>query len=419
MGARLLYINEHSEIDYVSLPATTPVFGRPGAPFKLAVGERPPKGRCRISRKEDGWYIENKGEPDLTLVNGEPVKLQRLKDWDEIRCGVLTMRFEEAHWPAPPPKVQRELEELRARGAASDNARQTEERQLDEARADVVRLDAECARLRSEVNQQQRRQEELRTRAEALKWELDDQRTDWSAQVESLSQALSRALKEADYLVRSRDAALAQLQTMEARAKEAEAIHQRSMQTVKEHEQQEASISADLAVALRTNQELLDGQHLLLERAQAAEQKAEAERVAHLGAQSALETARKQLQQAQVDRVEVNSLRLEAARARRDCEDCRSQLRRRTTQQHLPIMTPSTSPADCHQAQEWAQELSRMLTDLEFEVYRIEGYLAPRTGTATDGAAGGNLVLDLAQVSAVLRAARDRLDQLQMVLRKD
>lgn len=421
--ARIIYVNEAFEVAYCLIgPASQKIYGRRGNPLRLDLGEAEPRASCRIEYRGDGWFVENRGLAGLTWVNGEAVGSGRLGDWDELRCGELLMRFESGS-EAGSTEMSQEIAQLRAALAAAAVQEQEAQATLRDGRRELVQLDRECTRLRQVAIATQHAQQDLLRRSETLQRQLTTEREQASVDGKQLQAQLAQTQLEAQSLHQSCEQEKQSARRYEARAIQAEReVKQLQARLsvpaeptlVSAHERLLASHNADA-------QETEQLRHLL----RLAEERCAAMSDELRGLRSAQAQSELERQHHSDEAQLISDLRWEAARARRDLEDCRSQ--HHSGQPGLQSASSSPEAAVARgrltPVRESSQRLWRLLTDLAFQLQQPERTSRPRLPAAASHAEppvsarprsqGGEPLLE------VLHAALAETEQLQRHLHVD
>lgn len=300
MGARLCFTDEHGQLDYLVLGVRpTRIFGHLKNPVRLHAGDPPPPAQCRIHCKDGTWYIENIGQAGLTLVNQVPITVLQLFHGAEIRCGPLALDFlslDES--PANESSSAEDPEILALRRTLAEKVRELQQSESlhKEAQSEIRRLDEQQVHFRAEHTAQNEQIDTLMREMARLASELrlsQNMLAECEQSVRRLEEALRVTRTENERLLLERNEAQQKEQSAQLRAKELEAAARQALADSEQREQEIAKKTADLAIALKAQHEIVRERELLIVARQAAIQSAQEAEEARLQAECELSGLRK------------------------------------------------------------------------------------------------------------------------------
>lgn len=428
---RLLFVNEHREIDRVALPPSgRRVYGRPGNPLRLELSERsepPVRAQCRLRQENGRWLLENTGG-EQTFVNSLPVHERvELSQWAEIRCGAQLFWFEdlgaaESRSGAVPESdsAARRLDAAQQSLAACEEDKRQLAEKLRMAEAALTALQADEGTLRLQLSALQRQHDALLDRTEQKSREDATRHAGLLAENSQLTTQLGRASAQVQLLDKERLAAQSSASALSARFTESEAATRKLQQQLTDCRQQLDRSESERGRLHTEHRELTEEVARLARVTEAAERSAREARQSRAEVEREIRELREFREQHIDDQKEREALRLQAARARRDLADCQARLQRQLVEAAAgeiataPVYGRPAAVTELHR--QAIKALDRAVVDVNYAVHSCEERWSRSIDALANPQQRMELQRELRQISSITTNACAFLDQLHRLL---
>jgi len=436
VSVRLLFVNEHGEIDRVELAASgIKVYGRPGHPLKLDLGEvngPPPVAQCRIRQMDQLWVVENTGAGGQTLLNGEPVNRRaELGSWDEIRCGSQMFRFENGivttqGQTTDSVSLRGQLDELNKtlaataqRATLSETVKKQLTTKLQEADEQIRKQSESAEQCRRELSNLQRRCDELRASTEELERHHATERAKMLDSNRQLGEELERAKRHIVQLERSRSSAESGFNEVSGKLHEAGAVVLNLKQQVQDATGQSAKAKALQENLTQANKRLTEDNEGLARVAEAKERSLQEARASRAQVEKEIRELRDLCDKLREGQQERDALHIQAARARRALVECQAKLRRYEAEAEAVKSKPQINESTLSittQHRQAIKALDRAIIDANYSVANCEEKWSRSIEELSKPQQRQELIRELRQASTMISNVCACLDQLHRLL---